>query len=147
MTSCLQNHASSRDLWIIPLFYPYRYYKTKEKVKRLGYVLCGYLYILSVFQYYIFIILTLTFTANVYWKQHFYVNFHQINKILKMPYKTPIVCLKCEATESPLWTNAENLGVICLNCVNEAKKDVDEDTEVKVSNQLTTKSAHISSLN
>lgn len=58
-----------------------------------------------------------------------------------MPYKTPIVCLKCEATESPLWTNAENLGVICLNCVNEAKKDVDDDTEVKVSNQLTTNSA------
>lgn len=31
------------------------------------------------------------------------------------------VCLKCETTESPIWTNAENLGAICLNCVNEAK--------------------------
>ncbi|XP_050306154.1 GATA zinc finger domain-containing protein 1 [Anthonomus grandis grandis] len=39
-----------------------------------------------------------------------------------MPYKAPIVCLKCESTESALWTNAENLGVICINCVNEAKK-------------------------
>lgn len=62
-----------------------------------------------------------------------------------MPYKTPIVCLKCEATESPLWTNAENLGVICLNCVNEAKKDLDEDPEVKVNKNLTTKHFHIGS--
>lgn len=54
-----------------------------------------------------------------------------------MPYKTPIVCLKCEATESPLWTNAENLGVICLNCVNEVKKDNDDETEIKVINYKT----------
>jgi len=47
-----------------------------------------------------------------------------------MPYKAPIVCLKCEATESSFWTNAENLGVICFDCVNEAKKNYDE-TEVK----------------
>ncbi|KAL1513764.1 hypothetical protein ABEB36_003132 [Hypothenemus hampei] len=43
-----------------------------------------------------------------------------------MPYKAPIVCLKCEATESSFWTNAENLGVICLNCINEAKKSKDD---------------------
>ncbi|CAG9760865.1 unnamed protein product [Ceutorhynchus assimilis] len=44
-----------------------------------------------------------------------------------MPYKAPIVCLKCEVTESSFWTNAENLGVICLDCVTEAKKDKDAD--------------------
>ncbi|XP_066143083.1 GATA zinc finger domain-containing protein 1 [Euwallacea fornicatus] len=48
-----------------------------------------------------------------------------------MPYKNPVVCLKCQTKESSFWTNAENLGVICLNCVTEAKKDNIEDTEVK----------------
>ncbi|XP_030764022.1 GATA zinc finger domain-containing protein 1 [Sitophilus oryzae] len=48
-----------------------------------------------------------------------------------MPYKNPIICLKCETTESSFWTNAENLGVICFNCVNEAKKNNDTDCELK----------------
>ncbi|XP_060518996.1 GATA zinc finger domain-containing protein 1 [Cylas formicarius] len=53
-----------------------------------------------------------------------------------MPYKSPIFCLKCGSTDSPLWTNAENLGVICLDCVNEAKGNIsddikEEDDEVK----------------
>lgn len=53
-----------------------------------------------------------------------------------MPFKGPLVCLKCEANESPMWTNAENLGLICLNCVNETKnnmkmelEDEEEDTK------------------
>ena len=42
-----------------------------------------------------------------------------------MPLKgAPPVCLKCETSESPLWTNAENLGAICLDCVNEAKDNL-----------------------
>lgn len=49
-----------------------------------------------------------------------------------MPYKAPIICLKCNATESSFWTNAENLGVICFDCVNEAKKDIDAESEIKV---------------
>lgn len=49
-----------------------------------------------------------------------------------MPYKAPIICLKCKATESSFWTNAENLGVICFDCVSEAKKDIDAESEIKV---------------
>nr|CAH7729603.1 unnamed protein product [Callosobruchus chinensis] len=41
-----------------------------------------------------------------------------------MPLKGRVACLKCEATESPMWTNAENLGVICLDCVNETKNNL-----------------------
>ncbi|KAF7284393.1 GATA zinc finger domain-containing protein 1 [Rhynchophorus ferrugineus] len=59
-----------------------------------------------------------------------------------MPYKNPIICLKCEATESSFWTNAENLGVICYKCVNEAKKgsdaeDVKDDEDDKPSRKRT----------
>ncbi|XP_017770067.1 PREDICTED: GATA zinc finger domain-containing protein 1 [Nicrophorus vespilloides] len=39
------------------------------------------------------------------------------------------VCLKCETEESPLWTNAENLGAICLQCINEAKEETKSDDE------------------
>lgn len=46
-----------------------------------------------------------------------------------MPFKGNPVCLKCETNESPLWTNAENLGAVCLNCINEAKDDVKSDDE------------------
>lgn len=53
-----------------------------------------------------------------------------------MPFKGPLVCLKCEANESPMWTNAENLGLICLNCVNETKNNMkleleDDDEDAK----------------
>ncbi|ENN78221.1 hypothetical protein D910_09969 [Dendroctonus ponderosae] len=48
-----------------------------------------------------------------------------------MPYKAPIICLKCESTESTFWTNAENLGVICFECVNEAKKDNEAEADAK----------------
>ncbi|KAK9889419.1 hypothetical protein WA026_004692 [Henosepilachna vigintioctopunctata] len=41
-----------------------------------------------------------------------------------MPLRGTPICLKCRATESPLWTNAENLGAICLNCVNESKESI-----------------------
>lgn len=41
-----------------------------------------------------------------------------------MPLRSNPICIKCEATESPIWTNAENLGAICLNCVNEAKNEL-----------------------
>lgn len=46
-----------------------------------------------------------------------------------MPLKGNPVCLKCEASESPLWTNAENLGAICLNCINETKDNIKEELE------------------
>ncbi|CAH1164412.1 unnamed protein product [Phaedon cochleariae] len=46
-----------------------------------------------------------------------------------MPFKGPLVCLKCEANESPLWTNAENLGAICLECVKETKSNLKTDLE------------------
>ncbi|XP_044264491.1 GATA zinc finger domain-containing protein 1 [Tribolium madens] len=47
-----------------------------------------------------------------------------------MPLKgTTPVCLKCETSESPLWTNAENLGAICLDCVNEAKDNLKSEQE------------------
>lgn len=46
-----------------------------------------------------------------------------------MPLKGNPVCLKCETSESPIWTNAENLGAICLNCVNEAKDEIRSDEE------------------
>lgn len=46
-----------------------------------------------------------------------------------MPLKGVPTCLKCEATESPLWTNAESLGAICLNCVNEAKDNMKQEAE------------------
>lgn len=39
------------------------------------------------------------------------------------------MCLKCDATESPLWTNAENLGAVCLSCVNEARDGGDAEDE------------------
>jgi len=39
------------------------------------------------------------------------------------------VCLRCETEESPIWTNAENLGAICLNCINEAK-DSEKNEEI-----------------
>lgn len=38
-----------------------------------------------------------------------------------MAPKKKKVCIKCKATESPQWTNAENLGAVCLECVNETK--------------------------
>ncbi|CAG9760769.1 unnamed protein product [Ceutorhynchus assimilis] len=40
-----------------------------------------------------------------------------------MPNNAPVVCLKCEATESSFWTKADELGVICLDCVTKDKKD------------------------
>lgn len=46
-----------------------------------------------------------------------------------MPLKGVPTCLKCETTESPLWTNAESLGAICLNCVNEAKDNMKTEAE------------------
>lgn len=49
-----------------------------------------------------------------------------------MPFKSNQICLKCETTDSPVWTNAESLGVICVNCVNEAKDNIkSEDEEEK----------------
>ncbi|KAF5306539.1 hypothetical protein FQA39_LY08861 [Lamprigera yunnana] len=38
-----------------------------------------------------------------------------------MSSKRHHICLKCGISESPMWTNAESLGVICLNCINETK--------------------------
>lgn len=57
-----------------------------------------------------------------------------------MPLRGTPICLKCKATESPLWTNAENLGAICLNCVNETKESLKTEeestvTDVKLSKQ------------
>lgn len=46
-----------------------------------------------------------------------------------MPLKGVPTCIKCETTESPLWTNAESLGAICLNCVNEAKESIKTEAE------------------
>ncbi|KAJ8952623.1 hypothetical protein NQ314_007496 [Rhamnusium bicolor] len=46
-----------------------------------------------------------------------------------MPFKGRPVCLKCETNESPLWTNAENLGYICLDCVNETKNNLKTELE------------------
>ncbi|KAG5900119.1 hypothetical protein JTB14_012792 [Gonioctena quinquepunctata] len=46
-----------------------------------------------------------------------------------MPLKGPLVCLKCETNESPIWTNAENLGAICLDCVNETKSNLKSELE------------------
>ncbi|XP_050511236.1 GATA zinc finger domain-containing protein 1 [Diabrotica virgifera virgifera] len=46
-----------------------------------------------------------------------------------MPSKGPLVCLKCETSESPIWTNAESLGSICLDCVNEAKDNMKSELE------------------
>ncbi|CAH0550379.1 unnamed protein product [Brassicogethes aeneus] len=46
-----------------------------------------------------------------------------------MPMKGTPTCLKCKATESPLWTNAENLGALCLNCVNETKDNLKKEQE------------------
>lgn len=46
-----------------------------------------------------------------------------------MPFKGPLECLKCGANESPMWTNAENLGQICLNCVNETKNNMKQELE------------------
>lgn len=46
-----------------------------------------------------------------------------------MPLRGVPTCLKCETTESPLWTNAESLGAICLNCVNEAKDTIKNEAE------------------
>ncbi|XP_056638688.1 GATA zinc finger domain-containing protein 1 [Diorhabda sublineata] len=56
-----------------------------------------------------------------------------------MPSKGPLVCLKCETNESPLWKNAENLGAICLDCINEAKDNLktelenDDEPDTKIS--------------
>lgn len=46
-----------------------------------------------------------------------------------MPMKGVPVCLKCETTESPMWTNAENLGALCLDCVKESKDNIKTETE------------------
>lgn len=46
-----------------------------------------------------------------------------------MPLKGNPVCLKCETNESPLWTNAENLGALCLDCVNETKESIKTELE------------------
>lgn len=51
-----------------------------------------------------------------------------------MPLKGVPTCLKCETTESPLWTNAESLGAICLNCVNEAKDNLKTEAEEEEEN-------------
>lgn len=50
-----------------------------------------------------------------------------------MPLRSNPVCIKCEASESLIWTNAENLGAICLSCVNEAKNELksEENNEEK----------------
>lgn len=48
---------------------------------------------------------------------------------LKMGRKLGQGCLKCGTRESASWTNAESLGVICLNCVNEAKDDLKSDDD------------------
>lgn len=37
-----------------------------------------------------------------------------------MPLKGKPQCLKCEKTDSPMWTTEEN-GVICVDCTNEQK--------------------------
>lgn len=64
-----------------------------------------------------------------------------------MPFKAPVVCLKCGTNESPLWTNAENLGAICLDCVNETKNNIkqeleeeEDDTKVSKKKQRATRS-------
>uniref|UniRef100_A0A1Y1KS83 Uncharacterized protein n=1 Tax=Photinus pyralis TaxID=7054 RepID=A0A1Y1KS83_PHOPY len=46
-----------------------------------------------------------------------------------MPLKGNPTCLKCETSESPLWTNAENLGAICLDCINETKDSIKNELE------------------
>lgn len=56
-----------------------------------------------------------------------------------MPLKGNPVCLKCETSESPIWTNAENLGAICLNCVNEAKDENKTDDENEENEQKCSK--------
>lgn len=38
-------------------------------------------------------------------------------------------CIKCGTSESPSWTNAESLGLVCLSCVNEAKEEVKSDDD------------------
>ncbi|KAF5303753.1 hypothetical protein FQA39_LY09826 [Lamprigera yunnana] len=40
----------------------------------------------------------------------------------EMPFKGTPTCSKCGTEESPIWSNVENLGAMCLNCVNESKK-------------------------
>lgn len=49
-----------------------------------------------------------------------------------MPLKGIPVCLKCETTESPMWTNAENLGALCLDCVNEAKSNLKSELDDEI---------------
>ena len=46
-----------------------------------------------------------------------------------MPLRGSPECLKCGSHESSLWTNAESLGIICLDCVNEAKDEAKSDDE------------------
>lgn len=46
-----------------------------------------------------------------------------------MPLRGNPECLKCGTNESSIWTNAENLGAICLDCVNEAKDEGKSDDE------------------
>ncbi|KAI4467411.1 gata zinc finger domain-containing [Holotrichia oblita] len=46
-----------------------------------------------------------------------------------MPLRGNPECLKCGTNESSIWTNAENLGAICLDCVNEAKDECKSDDE------------------
>lgn len=43
------------------------------------------------------------------------------------------VCIKCETEESSLWTNAENLGAVCLDCLQDLgiKKDTADKEEEK----------------
>lgn len=52
-----------------------------------------------------------------------------------MPLKGVPVCIKCETHDSPMWTNAEGLGVLCLDCVNEARSsnqdNADDETDIK----------------
>ncbi|KAJ8980459.1 hypothetical protein NQ317_007655 [Molorchus minor] len=69
-----------------------------------------------------------------------------------MPLKGPPVCLKCESNESPLWTNAENLGAICLDCVNETKNNLkleldDEEDDSKGKRKIRTTRSYKTRLN
>lgn len=59
-----------------------------------------------------------------------------------MPLKGTPICLNCETNESPLWTNAETLGALCLDCVNKTKNNIkseleDDDEEAKCARRKT----------
>lgn len=56
-----------------------------------------------------------------------------------MPFKGNPICLRCETNESPMWKNAENLGAICLDCVNETKNNLKLELEEDEEETKTTK--------